>query len=578
MKAKSIFLIVFACFPAIGLSADAPSANKFELGPCTTPGYPKEARCGVYEVWENRAAKTGRKIPLQVVVLPATGPQRLPDPFLYFAGGPGGPSIEEGMWTAMEMPELRKDRDVLLIDARGTGLSAALDCPELRGDGSIQGFLDEFIPADKARACRDRLQKTADLTQYSSDATTDDAEEVRKALGYGKVNIMGTSYGTRTVQVYMRRHPGSVRTAVISGVVPLDESVPLYTARHSQKALEGLIAECAGDPACNKAFPKLGEEVAAVLRQVEKAPVKLQVPSVETGQPIHFTLSKGGLGQVLRRMLYYNNWIQLVPLYFHLAANGDWQPLAEFAQVISGAQGSVGGYFLSVTCSEDLAFTREEEIPAAVAGTFLGDLRVRKQLEACKGWPAPKLGPEFRAPVTSDIPTLLLSGGADPVTPPIQGDRVARTLKRARHVVVEDGGHGLGGMQGGECDERMITAFIQAGSAESLDTSCVAKMRRPDFLLSVGPEVKLKPEELTRLTGVWLNTDGTRFETKVVGGYLRLDSPFGQVLLAATSPARFRLRSGEDWLAIGFTLQDGRAAAMTLRDPRGTRDLKREGN
>ncbi|HEX6901486.1 MAG TPA: alpha/beta fold hydrolase [Thermoanaerobaculia bacterium] len=578
MRATSTFLIALACFPAVGLSASAEPVKKFELGACSAPWLPKDARCGVYEVFENRAAKSGRKIPLQVVVLPATGPQRLPDPFLYFAGGPGGPSIEEGLGFAMEMPELRKDRDVLLIDSRGTGLSAPLDCPELRGDGSIQGFLDEFIPADKARACRDRLQKTADLTQYSSDYVTDDAEEIRTALGYGKVNIMGTSYGTRTVQVYMRRHPGSVRTATISGVVPMDESVPLFTARHSQRALENLIVECEGDPACHKAFPKLREEVAAVISRIQKEPVKLQVPSAQTGQPIEFTLSKGGFGQVLRRMLYYNPWISLVPLYLHNAANGDWQPLAEFAKVISEAQGSIGGYFLSVSCSEDLAFTREEEIPAAVAGTFLGDLRVRKQLEACKGWPAPKLGPEFRRPVTSGIPTLLLSGSADPVTPPSQGDRVARTLKRGRHVVVEDGGHGLGGMQGGECVERMITAFIQAGAAESLDTSCVARMRRPDFLLSLDPEVKLKPEELERLVGVWAGPNGGKFTTAVVGGYLRVDSPFGPALLAATSPTRFRMRSGEPWLKLSFDLQDGRAVAMTLEMPGGTQTLKREGS
>ena len=99
------------------------------------PWLPKDARCGVYEVWENRAAKSGRKIPLQVVVLPATGPKRLPDPIVYFAGGPGAPSIGEGAGFAMGAPELRKDRDVLLIDSRGTGQSAALDCPELRGDG-----------------------------------------------------------------------------------------------------------------------------------------------------------------------------------------------------------------------------------------------------------------------------------------------------------------------------------------------------------------------------------------------------------------------------------------------------------
>lgn len=576
MRRTSIFLIALACFPLVAVAESAP-VKKFEPVPCAIPSLPKDARCGVYEVFENRAAQSGRRIPLQVVILPATGPQRLPDPLLYFAGGPGASSLDEGRWFAMTAPELRKNRDVLLIDSRGTGRSAALICDELRGTGSVQGFLEEYMPADKVRVCRDRLAKTADLTQYSTDNVVDDAEEIRTALGYGKVNLMGTSYGTRTVQVYLRRHPGSVRTAVMSGVLPVDEAFPLVTARYAQQALDGLIAECAGDPACRKAFPKLREEVTAVLRQVAKEPVRAQAVNPETGQPFDVILSKNGLGQVLRRMLYYNNWISLTPLYLHLAANGSWQPLAEFAQVISLSQGgSSDGYFLSITCSEDLAFVRDEEIPAAVAGTFLGDLRVRKQQAACAGWPAPKLGPDFRVPVASDVPTLLLSGGADPVTPPSSGERVARTLKRSRHVVVPDGGHGQEGMTGEECVPKMISAFIASGDAGSLDVSCAARMRRPDFLLSLEPEVKLKPEELERLTGTWLNKDGIRIRTETVGEYLQVVFPNGSNLLAATSPTSFRRRTGEPGFRITFNLQDGRAVSMTLEEAGQVKTLTRE--
>ncbi|HKH45455.1 MAG TPA: alpha/beta hydrolase [Thermoanaerobaculia bacterium] len=577
MRRTSIFLLTFACLPVSGLASAATPAPQLELKPCAIPGLPPDARCGVYEVFENRAAQSGRTIPLQVVVLPATGPQRLLDPLVYFAGGPGASSIDEAVGFATTTPELRKTRDFLLIDSRGTGRSAALACDELHGTGSIQGFLEDYMPAAKVRACRDRLQKTVDLTQYSTDNVVDDAEEVRTALGYGKVNVMGTSYGTRTVQVYMRRHPGSVRTAILGSVLPLDEAFPLVAARYSQQGLDGLIAECEGDPACRKAFPKLREETAAVFRQVEKEPVKVQVIDAATGQPIDFTLSKNGLGLVLRRMLYYNSWISITPLHLHLAANGDWQPLAEFAQIISGSQAfSTEGYYLSITCSEDLAFVRDEEIPAAVAGTFLGDLRVRKQLAACAGWPAPKLGPDFRVPVTSDIPALLISGGADPATPPSSAERVARTLKRSRHVVVPDGGHGFDGMKGLECESQMVSAFIAAGSAESLDTSCVARMQRPDFLLSLEPEVRLKPEELERLAGTWTSKDGLIIKTDVVRGFLRVTFPDESSVAAAISPTRFRQRSGETG-SITFLFKDGRAVSMTLEEPDGTVSLTRQG-
>ncbi len=579
MRAKSTLLIALACFPAVGLSASAEPVKKVELGTCTLPWLPDDARCGVYEVFENRAAKSGRKIPLQVVVLPATGPQRQSDPLVYFAGGPGGSAIGEGVGYARSMPELRKDRDVLLIDARGTGPSAQLallGCPELDESGGLQGFLEDFMPADRVRACRDRLQKTADLTQYSNDNVVDDTEEIRTALGYGKLNLMGTSYGARPIQVYLRRHPGSVRAAAMISPVPIDEIFPLVTARHSQRALDLLIAKCAGDPACKKAFPKLREEVAAVLRRIAKEPVKVQTVDAGTGQPVELTLSKNGFGQVLRRMLYYNNWISLTPLYLHLAANGDWRPLAEMAPAAGGGQGSLGGHLLSIACSEDLAFVRESEIPAAVAGTFLGDLRVRKQLEACQIWPAPKLGPEFHAAVTSDVPTLIFSGEVDPVTPPSSGDRVARGLKRSRHIVVPDAGHGLDGMEGFDCVPRTVAAFFAAGSPESLDTSCVAGLRRPGFLLSLAPEVQLKPEELARVTGAWMGQNGLKIRTEIVGGYLRVAFPNGNMLLAATSPTSFRPRSGEAGFLIAFDLQGGRAVSMTLREGGGTLTLTRE--
>ena len=576
MRLVSFFLVALACLPDLGLTAESGPTKKFELGACKPP-LPKDARCGVYEVFENREAKSGRKIPLQVVVLPATGPERVNDPLVYFAGGPGASSIEEGVWIGVDMPEILKRRDILLVDGRGTGMSEGLVCEELRGVESIQGFLDEYMDPKGVRTCLERFRKTADLTQYSNNNVVDDVEEIRIALGYGQVNVMGSSYGTRPAQVYLRRHPKSVRTMVLDGVLPLDEPFPVATARYAQQALDGLLAECEGDPACKAAFPKLREETAAVFRQVEKEPARVRPIDDETGRPIDLVLTRNGVAQVLRRMLYYPPWIALTPISIHRAANGDWQLLGEFARVIGMAQaGWTEGYFLSITCSEDLAYVREVEVPAAVAGTFLGDFRLRKQQQACAGWPAPKLGPDFPVAVTSDVPALLLSGGADPVTPPSSGAKVARTLKRSRQVVIPDAGHSVNGMRGWECPSQMISEFVAEGTPEALDTSCVARMKRPDFVVSLEPEVELKPEELERLTGTWSPEEGSEIiKTEVVGGLLRVTTPEEKFLLAATSPTRFRPRSGGPSV-ITFGLRDGRAVSMTIEKPDKTLVWTRE--
>jgi len=190
------------------------------------------------------------------------------------------------------------------VDSRGTGGSAPLRCPELQGTQGVQGVLDNFLPADKVRACRERLSKVADLTQYTTDNTVDDVDEVRAALGYPQVNIMGGSYGTRPVLVYLRRHPDRVRTAILDGVVPTHDRAPLFFARSTQKALDGLVAECAGDAGCARVFPRFQEEIAAVLARAEREPARVRLTDPRTGKPYEVRLSRSGVAQTLRYMLY----------------------------------------------------------------------------------------------------------------------------------------------------------------------------------------------------------------------------------------------------------------------------------
>jgi pimeloyl-ACP methyl ester carboxylesterase len=473
--------------------AQPPAPKPLALRPCAAvPGLPAGARCGTYEVFENRSARTGRKIPLRVVVLSALGPERAPDAIVYFAGGPGGSSVEEGVELGQVLQQLHQRRDILLVDMRGTGGSAALVCPELQGSQGVQGFLDDFMPTAKVAACRERWRRSADLTQYTTDSAVDDVDEVRAALGYPQVDVIGGSYGTRAVLVYLRRHPERVRTAMLEGVVPTSDRSPLYFARSVQKALDGLSAECAADPACAAAFPKLKEEIAAVLGRVAREPVRVELPDPGTGQPTEIRLSRNAVAQTLRYMLYVPAAAVQIPLEVHLAAQGDFKPLAETARLFAGQMTDMAdGFFLAVTCSEDVAFIRPEDVAPAVAGSFLGDFRVHQQQAACAGWPAAKIDPAFLTPVVSDVPSLLISGQLDPVTPASDGEEVARHLSHSRHVVVPGGGHGLNGMKGLECLTGLITQLIEKGSVDGLDTACVAKMERPPFQLRI--EAARKP-------------------------------------------------------------------------------------
>lgn len=566
MKRASLFALGLALAAA---TAAAP-APKLELKPCATPGLPPEARCGIYEVWENRAAQSGRRIPLRVMVLPATGPDRLPDALTLFAGGPGESNVAAAPEALGIFGSLRSRRDILLVDFRGTGGTAGLFCPEMQGSAGVQGLLDHYYPPDKVKACAERLAKNSDFSLYTNDTSVDDIEEVRAALGYDKLNIYGGSGGSRSALVYLRRHPDRVRTAVVSGVVPPDERGPFSMARHAQRALDGLIAECEADAACRGAFPRLRDEVAAVLQRAEKEPAVVTLIDGETGKPVEVRLTRNGVAQTLRYMLYRPLSASLIPLSFHLAAQGDWKLLAEIgAHYASGREfgGIADGYYLSLTCSEDVPFVREDEIAAAVQGTFLGDLRIRKQQAACAAWPVPPVDRKFLEPVVSSVPTLLISGERDPVTPPVNAERTARTLKNSLSVVIPDAGHGSQGIEGAlDCVDGLMARFIEAGTVQGLDTSCLTRTKRPEFALRWDPEIELPADQLARLAGTYKDrVSGSEIRVEAAGRRLKVfEGEYPPTVLVPISPTRFRLEGMPPGYAAEFQVTDGRATACTM--------------
>ena len=567
MKKNSVFVLGLLILSAAGRAAASPAPPRLTLGACTDPALPKDARCGTYEVFENRAARKGRKIPLRVVVLPALGPDRKPDAITIFAGGPGQASVRWGVGLSQELAPLRQHRDFLLVDMRGTGGSAPLNCPEML---DAQAFLDSFTPAAGARACAERLRKTADLTQYTTGNAVDDVDEVRAALGYPQVDAVGGSYGTRAVLVYLRRHPDRVRAAILHGVVPTHDRSPLFFARGAQKALDGRAAECVADPACARAFPRFKEEVTEILARAEREPVRVQLTDPKSGKPYEIRLSRGGVAQAVRSMLYTPSDAAELPLRVHLAAQGDWKPLAETAA--SYAQGLTSdiseGYFLSVTCAEDVPFIRDEEIPAAVAGTFLGDFRIRNQRAACAEWPVAKVPESFQMPVVSDAPSLVIAGERDPATPPSDGEEAARTLRHSRFVVVPGGGHGLDGLTGEECINTLWIKTVEDGSVDRLDTSCVAKMKRPAFALNLGdPEVAVSRADLEPLVGTYAGESETA-KIDLVDGRLRLEIESKSFLLIPTAAIRFRPEGLPAGYGIRFERDgQGPATAVVLTQP-----------
>ncbi|MGH9399121.1 MAG: alpha/beta fold hydrolase [Thermoanaerobaculia bacterium] len=541
------------------------------LEPCEIPGLQSKARCGTYPVYENRATKRGRKIGLKIVVLPATGGNQAPDPFVFLNGGPGESATEAAAGLAQGFAKIRERRDIVLVDQRGTGGSHPLNCNLFLPADNLQSYLGDFFPPGAIRQCRAELERDADLTLYTTPVAMDDLDDVRAALGYERLNLFGGSYGTRAALVYLRQHPTHVRTLTLQGVAPMQDYMPLEFPRSAQRALDGVLEECLTDAVCHAAFPALREEVGALFDRLAQAPVSVEILNPETATPATVTLSRDLAAETIRYMLYQAGAATQMPAFVHQTAQGDFTPLAEFALfgrreiVASGA----AGLYLSITCAEDLPWIRPGEGERAAKGTFLSDYRLKQQRAACELWPRASIPPGYSRPVRSRVPALILSGAWDPVTPPSNGSQVAKYLPRSLHLIVPHGGHSYEGLEGLDCIERLQTEFVERGTTSGLDAGCVAQMRRPPFPVKA-PDMKLvamTEAELSRFAGPYVGErDPIDAKAELVNGRLKMVLPGGRVfLLAPVSGNRFRI-AGAPTVYVSFDISKGRVERAVVEE------------
>lgn len=457
-----------------------------ELKPCKVEGIEGEVKCGTLEVFENRATQKGRRIKLNLLVVPANGQQREPDALFYFAGGPGSAATEDAPGIARILGSLRQHRDLVFVDQRGTGQSNPLNC-ELFNSADPQSYLGSFLPLDDVRKCREQLEPKADLTLYTTNIAMDDLDDVRAALGYEQIHLYGGSYGTRAALVYLRRHPKHVRTVILHGVAPTNQLMPRNFPRDAERALQGVLSECEADEACHKAFPNVKADAQRVLEQLLQSPARAEVKPARAKDRVTLTLDRNLAAEAVRYMLYGPVGAGRVPLFLHLAAEGNYVPLTQAALFYRENLVATGsnGMYLSVTCAEDLPYVKAEEAKQIGANTFLGSYRYDQQSAACQLWPRGTIDAKYAEPVRSDKPVLIMTGEWDPVTPPSQGDAVAKTLPNSLHIVVNDGAHGFGGLSGIECIERVMTQFVELGSVKDLDMSCAKNIKRKGFQLKL---------------------------------------------------------------------------------------------
>jgi pimeloyl-ACP methyl ester carboxylesterase len=432
------------------------------LSPCKLPGVARAAKCGSVEVPENWDQPAGRKLSIAVAVIPAEAAGSHNDPLVPLMGGPGEATIGGAEDYLDAWGPMMRERDLLLVDQRGTGKSGALPCP-LFDPKNPGASLRDLFPVAPIERCTKELRARADLTQYTYAHFARDLEHVRRTLGYGQLNLHAGSYGTRAAQFYLRAYPQSVRTVYLGSVVPLDVPTPLTMAKTAESARNQTFDACAADPACKAAFPNLRSEFSAIVQQLEsgKAPI-----------------ARGRAAEWFRSRTYRPYSSTDLPWIIHRAHAGDWSPIV--ASIQSGAQGADAelsfGLFLAITCNDDIAFIREEDIARETGGTFLGDYRVRQQQAACRYFPK-VAAPTDRTPPKSAVPTLFVSGANDAATPLWFTQRVAANFSERAEVVVVGQGH----TEWNDCIAGLWNQLLRDGSVHNVRGKTCEAVPRPPF-------------------------------------------------------------------------------------------------
>lgn len=433
-----------------------------------------DAQCAKFEVAEDPAQPNGRRIALNIAWLPAGDRgATAADPVFFLAGGPGQAATEYAALIDYALRDVRKQRDIVLIDQRGTGKLSPLVCRDGNGQEltlPVDDEADATAISDYAARCAQALAGKADPRQYTTTRAVADLDAVRRAIGAEQINLVGVSYGTRVAQQYAARHPRNTRSLVLDGVAPNELVVGGEFARTFERALDLQAAHCRSLPSCRQRFPRdLRTQLRELKTRLTDAPVQVDYRDPATGTKRRDTLTADTVVGVTHMFSYMPQMMSLLPVVIDEAERGDYASLMALSQIVArGAEGSLSRTMQwSVICAEDA----DRYVPdAADAGTVLGAQMAPALFAACKTWPRGERPADFNQPLRSDVPALLLSGEIDPVTPPAYAERVLKGLPKGRHLLLRGQGHNVGGVG---CAPKLVGQFIETLDAKALDASCL---------------------------------------------------------------------------------------------------------
>ena len=448
-------------------------------------GFPGiKARCGNFTRPEDPSDPASPLLELRVAVIPALSLEPEADPLVPIAGGPGQSTIEFYAAYRTAFEEVRRSRDIVLLDQRGTGNSAKMHCEV--DEEIIEGAFSREQTIEVTRTCLDSLPH--DPRFFTTSVAVTDLEALREALGYSQFNLYGISYGSRVAQHFVRRYPDSTRTVIIDGVAAPQIALGPGIAIESQNALDAIFDRCAEDEACQERFPDIRNEFSLLRASLAEVPVIIRMADPVSGTSDDVEFSDQEMAGAIRLLAYHQRSVALLPLLIDEAINGNFQPLAaQFMMIAENMSEALSiGMHNSVICTEDAPWFADENVARdELEATYIGPVQLEALEAICSVWPEGILDEEFKTPLATDIPVLLLSGEADPITPPEYADLAAVDMSNALLLTGKKQGHGQAALG---CMPGIIGDFVSNASIEGLETECLERLfAMPFFLDFSGP-------------------------------------------------------------------------------------------
>ncbi len=483
----SILLLLISPLRAITAQAGVPPFEKAEC-PFDVPiGYRIE--CGFVSVPEDRSQPGGRTIKIGTAVVHSTSDRPQADPLVFLSGGPGGAIVAALPNMLQALDPILAVRDVVFFDQRGVGWSQPpLACPELE-PVAMAGLKGQTLPLDESlapyEACRDRLLgEGVNVAAYNTVENAADVEDLRRALGYDQINLLGVSYGTMLAQVVVRDYPDHIRSAVLDSAYPIWEYVMADAPASLTHYFETVFANCEQDLVCHTAYPEVRIAFAQLFDRLQHQPITLTNVDPVTREPFTFTIDHLGLIGWLIDALP----TQLPGLLYSLR-DGDYTQVLQMQRTLLKEARRPrwpvsDGMKTSVLCSLRLFQVTAQQRADSAAKYPIAPWPAKSSeasMTVCQRWPSHSIDARDAAPLQTAVPLLVIGGEYDPGSPPRYAETIAAASEHGYAFIVPGAGHAAL-ISADPCANGIVYAFLNDPLRRPAG-DCLANTRGSGFAL-----------------------------------------------------------------------------------------------